>query len=262
MKALLPAIAALSILHAAPLLAATDEFVEIETRPGVTVGLMVAKPAGETVAAAILLIGGGGKLGLWRGAGTRSGNFLVRARGLFADRGVLAVLVDVPSDRRRDGLDGFRGTEEHYNDLAAVLRWLRARTPAPVWLIGTSRGTVSMGHVAGRLKIDGAVFSATVVRKSRRRPEVALDGDLERIAAPVLVVHHREDGCVVTPVARLDRLTGRLTASPKVETMLFEGGGPTESEPCQARSAHGFFGIEDKVADAIVGWMRANAPRQ
>lgn len=252
---------ALTMAFSAPAFAATDEFADIDTRPGVTVGLMTTKPAGDPVAAAILLIGGDGKLGLWRGGGARSRNFLVRARGLFAERGVLTIAVDVPSDRRQDGLDGFRGSEEHRADMAAVLSWVRGRTGAPVWLIGASRGTVSMGHVAGKLPIDGAVFTATVVRASRRRPPTALDGDLESIRAPVLVVHHREDGCVVTPVDRLDRLTRRLTGATKVETLLFEGGRPAESEPCQARSPHGFFGIEGRVTEAIVGWMRANGPR-
>ncbi len=259
MKTLPTGLVTLTVFLSAPAVAATDEIVDIETRPGVTTGLMVTKPASVPVAAAILLIGGNGKLGLWRGRGTRSQNFLVRTRARFAENGVLAVMVDVPSDRRDEGLNDFRGTEEHAKDIEAVLRWVREQTKAPVWLIGTSRGTVSMGHLAGRLAVDGAVFTSSVVKKSKRRPPTALDGDLESIRVPVLVVHHSHDECVVTPLERLDRLTRRLKNASKVETLLFEGGSPAESNPCEARSAHGFLGIEDKVTDAIVAWMRTNA---
>jgi len=40
--------------------------------------------------------------------------------------------------------------------------------------------------------------------------------------------------------------------------LMFEGGDDPISKPCQARSAHGFLGIEEKVVDATVRWMLAN----
>jgi hypothetical protein len=46
-----------------------------------------------------------------------------------------------------------------------------------------------------------------------------------------------------------------------VEIMLFDGGDPPRSGPCQALSEHGFLGIEDRVVDAIAGWMRARGNR-
>jgi len=241
--------------------AADEEILKIDSRPGVTVGIVVTQPPAPAKAAAILLIGGNGKLKLWKGEGLQSNNFLARSRGLFAARGVLTVVVDVPSDRRREGMDDFRGTDEHREDIAAVVKWLRGRTKVPLWLIGTSRGTVSLSHIAGKLPIDGVVYTSSVTKVSRRRPPTALDGAIESITVPTLLVHHEADDCVVTPASGVSSIADRLTKSPKVETRMFSGGTSSDKRACGAISAHGFLGIEDKVVGAIVDWMVANAPR-
>ena len=241
-------------------LAADEKIVTIDSRASVTVGFVATQPAGSTKAAAILFAGGHGKLKLWKGRGPRSKNFLVRSRRLFADRGVLTVTIDVPSDRRKEGLDDFRGTDDHRKDVGAVVKWLRNRTKAPIWLIGTSRGTVSLSHLAGKLPIDGVVFTASVTEVSSRRTATALDGELENITVPTLLAHHKADDCVVTPAFGISSISDRLTKSPKVETKLFSGGTPSDERACGAISAHGFLGIEEKVVGAIVNWMTANAP--
>jgi dienelactone hydrolase len=235
--------------------------VAIDSRPGITLGLVATQPVGPPKAAAILFTGGHGKLKLWKGRGPRSKNFLVRSRQLFAERGLLTVTMDVPSDRRSDRLVGFRDTEEHRTDVAAVVKWLRSRTKAPIWLIGTSRGTVSLSHVASQLPIDGVVFTASVTEISNRRPATALDGKLEDITVPALLVHHRADDCVVTPAYGVSAIAKRLKQSPKVETKLFSGGTPSSERACGAISPHGFLGIEGKVVGTIVDWMLTNAPR-
>ena len=238
-----------------------EDIVTIDSRPGVTIGFVATRPAGPAKAAAILFAGGHGKLKLWKGRGARSKIFLVRSRKLFAERGLLTATIDVPSDRRRDGLDDFRHTDDHRKDVGAVIKWLRARTKASIWLIGTSRGTVSLSHIAGNLPVDGVVFSASVTEISKRRPATALDGKLEDITVPVLLVHHKADDCVVTPAFGVSSIADRLKKSSKVETRLFSGGTPSGKRACGAISAHGFLGIEEIVVRAIVDWMMANSPR-
>ena len=241
--------------------AADDEIVTIDSRPNVTVSFAVTRPDTEPKAAAILFTGGNGKLFLWRGRGLRTGNFLVRSRALFAKGGVLAVTVDVPSDRFAEGLDDFRDSAEHRADIAAVLRWVRAATTAPVWLVGTSAGTVSVAHLAASLPVDGAVFTASVTRAGRVRQANVHAGNLEAIRVPVLLVHHRDDQCRVTPPTEVPEIAARLRNASKVETLLFDGGKHPESGACQAKSAHGFFGIEERVVGATVRWMIAALPR-
>jgi len=228
----------------------------IATRPGVSISFIVTAPDGRPAAIALLFSGGSGNLKLWRHARRLSDNFLVRSRALFAAGGVLALTLDAPSDRRTDGLANFRDGPEHRADVGAVIRWARARSPAPLWLVGTSRGTVSVAHLAAAgIGIDGAVFLSSVTEPDRRGKPTALDADLGRIAVPVLLAHHREDACPVTPVEGVERLRAALRRATRVETLLFSGGREAETRRCRPRSAHGFFGIEQEVVGAIVRRM-------
>lgn len=231
----------------------------IGTRENVTISFVVTRPDGPVKSAAILFAGGTGKVKLWKGRGARTKNFLVRSRALFAQRGVLTVTVDVPSDRRRRGLIFWRDTDEYRQDIGAVVKWVKSKTKVPLWLIGTSRGSVSVAYLAGSLPVDGAIFTATVTESSNAGKPTAHDADLRKIKVPSLIVHHKEDACRVTPADSLPAFAAALKNAPKVETMLFDGGDPDISGPCKALSAHGFLGIEDRVIGRIVDWMHRNA---
>ena len=43
----------------------------------------------------------------------------------------------------------------------------------------------------------------------------------------------------------------------KLAEKSFSGGQPPESEPCEARSPHGFWGLDPAVVGAITGWIGA-----
>ena len=141
--------------------------VDIPTRPGVTERVLVLAPQGAKAAVA-LLPGGHGGLEITRDGAIRSlkGNFLVRSRELFADRGLIVAVIDAPSDHQSPPfLAGFRQTPEHAADLRAVIAWLRENYKVPAWLIGTSRGTQSVAYVATELTghdgPDGIVLSSS-----------------------------------------------------------------------------------------------------
>jgi hypothetical protein len=38
--------------------------------------------------------------------------------------------------------------------------------------------------------------------------------------------------------------------------MLFNGGSTPVSDPCDPLSPHGFFGVEQRVIDAIAKWIK------
>ena len=190
------------------------------SRPGVTQRILVITPE-KPKAAVILFAGGDG--GLTLDADGRipklGGNFLVRARQLFAEQGLTTVVIDAPSDRQSPPfLSGYRQTNGHVADVKAVIAWLRQQSKIPVWLIGTSRGTQSAAYVATQLPPadggpDGIVLTSTVLsdRRSRAVPEMALD----RIRIPVLVTHHREDSCRVCRFSDVPQLMERLTTPPR-----------------------------------------------
>jgi hypothetical protein len=245
-----PAAAALIVLAlAAP--ARADETATLSPRPGVTLSVEFT-PAAPPRASAVLLVGGNGVLAVTRG------NFLMRVRGGFAARGLNIAVMDAPSDRRA-GLDAnFRASAEHAQDIAAAVAFLKGKADLPVWLIGTSNGSISAANGAVRLgptQLVGVVLTSSVW--SGGMSLVPYD----RIAIPVLVVHNRNDGCPAVPFAGAEQAMTRLANAPAKE-FLPVSGGIAKSQPCDAQAPHGYFGIEKEVVPPIVAWILAHgAPR-
>ena len=239
---------------------ATQSVVDLPTRPGVTVRTLLLTPP-QPRAVAVLLAGGHGGLQIYPNGSMQwgDGNFLVRSRQLFADHGLVAAVVDAPSDRRRPPfLAGFRHSADHAADLKAVIAALRARTGLPVWLVGTSRGTQSAAHAAVELPLpegpDGVVLTASILRDDRTVPVPRMA--LDRIRVPVLVVHHEQDGCEYCRFQDLPTLTAGLVNAPRHEVMAFRGGHNT-GPACAAFAHHGFNGLEAEVVGRIAAWMLA-----
>ena len=240
---------------------AADDLRTIPSGRGVTQSFLLVRPAEPPTAAVVLFAGGNGALKLGTGRLGLGGNFLVRNRGRFAEHGLLVTVVDAPSDRP-DGLDGFRTTAPHADDVRAVIAALRAEAAVPVWLVGTSMGTVSAANAAARLSAggpDGLVLTSTVTRQGRERPESVGDVRLKDIRVPTLVVHHRQDACRSTPYADTVALLRDLAGAPRRELVTFDGGATPQSGPCEARAAHGYFGLDAEAVAAIAKWITTAA---
>lgn len=239
----------------------------IETRPGVTTRFLLARPY-VPMASVILFAGGHGRLGLDLSGRMQwgRGNFLVRSRRLFVGEGVAMATVDAPSDRQGPNglLFGFRGSPEHAQDIAAIVRYLRDRFGRPVWLVGTSRGSASAANGGLRLPDsgpaapDGIVLTSTLTVANARGLNV-LDMELAAIRAPVVIAHHRKDECHVTPFDGARTLRRALRSAPEVALLAYDGG-RAEGTPCQAKSFHGFLGIEERVVTDIANRIKGTRP--
>jgi pimeloyl-ACP methyl ester carboxylesterase len=240
-----------------------ETIMSVATRPGVTQSFVLVRPDRDPVGSVVLFSGGGGNLRLAQRR-TLDGhtNFLVRNRQRFVAHGFVVAVVDAPSDRATHGLTLFRSTAGHAQDVQAVIEALRRLSPAPVWLVGTSMGTVSAANAAARLAggpaaPDGLVLSSSVTRPSRRERESLSDVRLGAVAVPTLIVHHKDDACPVTPHRDAAGLARDLKAAPRVEVVTIEGGDPAQSAPCEPLSPHGFFGLDAAVVERIARWMGA-----
>ena len=238
---------------------AQPRVVDIPTRAGVTQRFLYLAPA-KPKAAAIFFPGGAGDFQVANDASItrQSISFMVRTRDLFAAQGIAVAIVSPPSDR--SNLEFFRETREHAEDVRAVIAWVRREAGVPVWLIGTSRGTLSAGYVAAQLAPrdggpDGVVLTSSVlVRTPRMQEAVVPDLALERITVPVLIVHHKQDSCRSCPPGVVPSVIERLTAAPRKEFIPAEGGA-SEGPPCEPMAHHGYNGIEREVVGKIAEWM-------
>jgi hypothetical protein len=90
-------------------------------------------------------------------------------------------------------------------------------------------------------------------------PKGIINMNYDKLSMPVLIVSHKEDGCVRSPAEEAPALKDAIKNSQKVEVLYFTGGKKPESEPCYALSAHGFYGIEEEVVTAIADFINNNS---
>jgi Serine aminopeptidase, S33 len=241
--------------------APAQEIVTLPTRPNVTQSFFIAKPLPNPQAVAILFPGSGGLIRLREEKGQikfGQNNFLVRSRGEFVQRGVVAIILDAASDYQTvSGMsDEFRLGKDHFTDVSAVVADLGKRFPGlPLFLVGTSRGSTSAAALGARSGsgLSGVVLTSTMFRPAGARskePGPGLSGfDFSTIKIPVLFVHHVSDQCGSTPYGDAARLADKY---PLISVF---GGRAPESGPCDPFSAHGYFGKESETIEEIVNWM-------
>lgn len=236
---------------------AADRLVKLPTRPGVTVSYWMMERPGAT-ATLVLLPGGEGGIA-YKGGMPRSINFLVRSRELFAAQGFNVAVLGRPSDHSDMDL-AFRASPEHVEDLRIVSERLKSRYGQPVWLVGTSRGTVSAAAAAAALDpsiVAGIVLtsSITYVKSELAVPNLPLAG----IRVPMLVMHHKRDACRPCDPREAPQIIERAVNAPRKELMIVDGGSGAHGDPCEPMHWHGYIGMEGEAVKSIADWVRASS---
>lgn len=234
--------------------APTGRLERIETRGAV---LPIYEVWNKNAVATVVLYsgsgGGFGKLGTdgWPG----SPNFLIRSAKLFAAHPLNVVLVGRATDV--SNLDGpTRIGDDHDLDNQAIFRAIKVKSSAPMWLVGTSMGTISVTAAATRdsgSNIAGIVLTSSVT--GTRVKGAVLTQDLTKIKVPVLVLHHELDACRICTPEAAKKIAGELTNSPIKKTLLVTGGEGASGDPCEALHYHGFIGMEKEAVDLIANWV-------
>ena len=208
------------------------------------------------VASVVLYSGGGGGFGKIGPDGWPSSmNFLIRSAKLFSAHPFNVILVGRATDVST--LDGpTRIGDDHDRDNQAIFRAIKAKSAAPIWLVGTSMGTISATAAAIRdpgSNIAGIVLTSSVT--AYRVKGSVPSQDLTKIKVPVLVLHHERDACkICTPYEAKDIAAG-LKNAPIKKTVLVSGGEGASGNPCEALHYHGFIGMEKEAVDLIANWV-------
>lgn len=227
--------------------AVAEERIEIPTRPGITQPVLFTA-APSPVASVILFPGGSGVVAIVRQ------NFLLRVADRFVARNINVAVADAPSDHASGMGPPFRSSNQHATDIAAIIAFLKSRAPVPVWLVGTSRGSISAANGAAHIgppRVAGVVLTSSVWEGGM------LDVPLGDIAVPVLLVHNHDDGCRNSPFGDTASAMARMQHAP-IKDLIAVSGGSLRSGPCDALSPHGYYGIEDQVVPPIIAWIKAH----
>ena len=239
---------------------AAPELLTLDTRPGVTMKVLLMNPDVSPKGILVLFPGGDGRghFGERDGRIWLGGNFLVRSGSLFVEEGFGIAIVDVPSDRAAGMSDEFRTSREHAADVQKLVDLVGRKWSGPVFVVGTSRGTISATHVGLSLqdpRLAGVVLTASIGQgRGRQFSRSVSELPLDALTLPVLFVHHREDGCWASRFDDAVRLWRRAGRSPRNGFVEVVGGDPARSGPCEPLSAHGFLGREKDVVKAIADW--------
>ena len=178
------------------------------------------------------------------------GNFLLRTQSLWLAQGFAYMTLASSSS-----LLGQRHTPAYAAMIGRAIDFARTRSNAPVWLIGTSMGSIAAANGAAHLsgKVAGVVLTSSVAGQSRAG-ETVFDSDLGAIAVPALVVSNRGDTCPVAGPGFAPQILAALSRSPRKDVIYFDST-QIQSAPCEAMSPHGYLGIESDVVQRIAAWI-------
>lgn len=227
--------------------------IKVPTREGITTNVYweEAKNAKGTV---LLLPGGGGGYGRIENGKPQSSNFLVRSNQYFLDDGYNVAIFGRPTDMAElDYAD--RISDTHIADIRAAITFLKTKSPLPVWLVGTSRGSVSAAAAAIRIQSDiaGIVLTASVL--SFKKIGALPTQDLAAIKVPTLVMHHQRDACPICAPHEVGNITRALKNAPIKRQIMVDGGANPIGDPCEAKHWHGFIGMEREAVKHITEWL-------
>jgi pimeloyl-ACP methyl ester carboxylesterase len=247
---------------------AADPTVTINSR-GQMIRAVLLKPQGRSEGSVILLAGGNGRLDITAaGEITKlATNQLVRSRAKYKANGYVTLVPDLAPDMKvgsDDVVSGYRVSLNYAKDIGAMVAYLRAHATEPVVVIGTSRGSGGAANAVAKLsharRPDAAIYTSAFLPLdcSDIINLWCLTGDDPQLLdVPTLVMWHVHDGCPFTPPSAVSAFrtwweqgTG-LTLSRK----SFTGGKPPQSGPCDAKSPHGFWGLDQQVVDAATAWI-------
>lgn len=239
--------------------AATNErIVSLPIGNGLSQRMLYLAPA-HPRATLVMLPGGTGEIGLRRNGDLRhDDNFVVRTRAAWVRRGY-AVLI--PDTIGQANLRGVRSSSAYSRIVDKLVAYAHARAAAPVFLLGTSQGTIAAMNGAAHASpgmVAGLVLTEAVSVPGKFSTETVFDADPQDVRVPALVVANRNDACNVAPPSMARRIAAAMSRSPEARVLMVDGGIQRSDKACGSLSVHGYYGIEEKVIVAIGAWFQAH----
>ena len=244
----------LALVLAACAAHAEGSLFKVPTRDGVVTTLFW-EAAPDAKATVFLFPGGGGGFGKFEDGKATGGNFLVRSAPYFLANGFNVAIFGRPNDMEELGWTE-RTESKHMTDVAKVLESVKQKSGLPVWIVGTSRGTVSATAMAINVPdptIAGLMLNSSVVRYAT--PGAVPRQDLKAIKIPVLVYHHAKDACKHCQASEVPYILKGLINAPIKKLMVVDGGANPTGDVCAGQHWHGFIGMEKEAVHAISDWI-------
>lgn len=226
---------------------------KVPTRPDVKTTLFW-EPVEGAKATVFVFPGGGGGFGKIEDGKPTSNNFLVHSASYFTANGFNVAIFGRPSDS--EDLDyADRISDTHMTDVRKVLDFVKTQSATPVWIVGTSRGTISATATAIHAQGDiaGLVLTSSVV--NYKKPGAVPKQDLAAIKVPVMMLHHSKDACIHCRPDEVPAAFKGFRNAPVKKLIFVDGGANPTGDVCAGQHWHGFIGMEKEAADLIANWI-------
>ena len=192
-----------------------------------------------------------------------TGNFLIRARRFLVEDSVATLIVDCHSDSGDDCASHYQASKQRQEDVDKLIAEVRQRVPSigEVWLVGTSKGTISSSFmpVHNPSGYAGAIHTAAITDPYVRGAYRELGGfDYRKSPVPQFFVHHSNDPCVLTSYASAKLIADRYG----VPLVTVSGGSGFQGAACEAFTEHGFRGKEKEVMTALAAIIKTGKAAQ
>jgi dienelactone hydrolase len=214
----------------------------------------------DAIATVVLFSGGSGGYGHVAASldnWPSSNNFLVRSVRIFAGKPLNVVLYGVADDLTSLSSSDRVG-EAHQTDVKNLLTTLKTRSPAPIWLIGTSRGTLTAAEATVRNQtslVSGLILTSAVTAGKQLTIYTA---KLSSITVPVMVMYHDNDTCVASPAGNATAIETTFRSAADKKTVSINGGSPGMGDVCGALASHGYPGKERETIDIMCDWIASH----
>ena len=227
---------------------------DLQLHSGVRQRVLYLSPV-KPVASIVMLPGGAGDIGLKTDGDISHGdNFVVRTREVWVQHGYAVI---IPDTIDQANLRGHRSSPEYAAVVVQLADFARSQTSAPVFLVGTSQGSIAAMNGAAQAPpglISGVILteSVSVIGGSG---ESVFSAAPEQVRVPALIIANRADRCDVAPSEDASRIAAAMKNSPDVRVEYVDGGITRSPRACGSLTPHGYYGIETQVIDTVVQWM-------
>jgi hypothetical protein len=184
-------------------------------------------------ATVVVVMGGGGSIGINQNTIEIRNQTANMMRLLTKSKSSAPTLNIVVFDSPYDLQSGYerlapRYSDDHLTRIESVVKFYRQKFNHPVWLMGHSNGGVSVSEFINRSDENRKLISGAILSGSRNQSSISKSIDF-----PVLVIHHKNDGCIS---ARFDLANRHYEKIKSLNNNLTEfksvGGGVEFGDPC------------------------------
>ena len=192
-----------------------------------------------------------------------TGNFLIRARRFLVDASVASLIIDCQSESGDDCSSGYQASKQRQEDVDKLIAEVKSRNPSitEVWLVGTSKGTISSSFmpIHNPSGYAGAIHTASITDPYARGSYRELGGfDYKKSTVPQFFVHHANDPCALTTYSSAKSIAEKFN----VPLITVTGGSGFQGGACEAFTEHGFRGKEKEVMNAMMSIIKTGKPTQ